>query len=75
MRLGFMKARASQHPVGKGLINTADHNTTDSIRPEHTALPPKENKEHYFKVFGGRVEKEVSCCREVSLMSANTKLD
>ena len=51
MRLGFIKARASHHPVGKGFIDTADNNTTDSIRPEHTASPTKENKEHYFKVL------------------------
>lgn len=70
-----MKARASHHPVGKAFIDTADNKTTDSIRPEHTALPPKENKEHNFKVFGGRVDKEVLCCREVSLRSANLKLD
>lgn len=75
MRLGFMKARASHHPVGKGFIDTADNNTTDSIKPEHTASPTKENKEHYFKVICVRVEKEVLCLREVSLRSANLKSD
>lgn len=65
MRLGFMKARASHHPVGKGFIDTADNNIIDSIKPEHTDSPTKENKEHYFKVVCGRVEKEVLCLREV----------
>lgn len=75
MRLGFVRATASHHPVGKGSIDTSDINSTDSTRAEPSAQPPRESKEHYFKVFCGGVDEEVLCHREVSLGSADIKSD
>lgn len=75
MRLGFLRARVSHHPVGKGFIDTSDINTTDSTRTEGLAQPPGESKEHCFKIFCGRVGEEVLCHREVDPRYADIKLD